>query len=101
MAAAVAAGVDFSLSNTVVQTGGVCWDYGKNCWVQTAAQIYLHGNLICVVLPDGRRLYSSAGWNTVTTASRLRALGCNCGIRAGVLVDLETGAALPRRINFA
>lgn len=100
MAAAVAAGVDFSLSNTVVDAGGVCWDYKKNCWQNVAAQVYLHGNLICVVCLDGRRLYSCAGWHTVTTSSRLRALGCNCGIRSGRLVDLETGAEIPSSIVF-
>lgn len=32
-------------------------------------------------LVRGRRYYSDGGWNTVTTASRLNALGCGYGWR--------------------
>lgn len=48
--------------------------------------VALHGNLIFARI-DGKDYYSNAGWNTNTTASRLRALGadystnykkCNC-----------------------
>ena len=65
---------NFRLSNTEV--------YNK----QNGVFVFLHGNLIFARI-DGKDYYSNAGWNTNTTASRLRALGadystnykkCNC-----------------------
>lgn len=38
--------------------------------------VALHGNLIFASI-DGKKYFSNAGWNTVTTASRLRALGAD------------------------
>lgn len=38
--------------------------------------VYLHGNLIMKQYNGAEPYFSLAGWNTVTTRSRLRALGC-------------------------
>ncbi len=74
MVLAVANKVNFSLSNTEVR------NINNNIFVA------LHGNLIFARI-DGKDYFSNAGWNTRTTASRLRALGadystnykkCNC-----------------------
>lgn len=49
--------------------------------------VYLFGNLI--VRKDrstGEVSYSSCGWNTMTTASRLRAFGANAHIVNGKLI---------------
>ena len=65
---------NFKLSNTEV----------KN--IKGSIFVTLHGNLIYARI-DNKDYYSNAGWNTRTTASRLRALGadystnykkCNC-----------------------
>lgn len=40
-------------------------------------RVYLFGNLIMEESPNGVRHYSTAGWDTPTTRSRLRALGCD------------------------
>lgn len=37
--------------------------------------VYLHGNCIYASYPNGEKQFSLAGWNTVTTRSRLAALG--------------------------
>ena len=74
MVQAVANKKNFKCSNTEVRT------------INGAVFVALHGNLIYASI-DGKKYYSNAGWNTVTTASRLRALGadystnykkCNC-----------------------
>ena len=74
MVLAVAKKQNFRLSNTEV--------YNK----KNGVFVFLHGNLIYAKI-DGREHYSNSGWNTRTTASRLRALGadystnykkCNC-----------------------
>lgn len=59
---------DWHEKNTEVEECGTGW-----------MRVYLHGNLICRQKPDGKRLFSIAGWNTPTTRSRLNALGC--GVR--------------------
>lgn len=65
---------DFFLSNTRVIV------------IKDNVFVTLHNNLIFARI-NGRDYYSNAGWNTRTTASRLRALGadystnykkCNC-----------------------
>lgn len=52
--------------------------------------VFLYGNLICAQIKD-KKYFSNCGYNTVTTASRLRALGadysrnekkCNCDLHA-------------------
>lgn len=59
------------------------------------AFVFLHDNLICCQdLATGRRVYSCAGWHTVTTASRLRALGLACHIKNGRIFD-ASGAVVP------
>lgn len=48
--------------------------------------VYLFGNLIYSEdIRTCMKLYSTAGWNTVTTRSRLNALGCGCHMVRGVL----------------
>lgn len=47
--------------------------------------VYLHDNLIMKMSRNGVKYYSIAGWNTPTTRSRLRALGCNVTTRRGKL----------------
>ena len=67
---------NFKLGNTEV--------YNKN----NGVFVFLHGNLIFARV-NNKDYYSNAGWNTRTTASRLRALGadystnykkCNCDL---------------------
>ena len=64
MVNAVANKKDFSLGNTQVRN------------INGATFVALHGNLIYAKI-NGVQYYSNAGWNTRTTASRLRALGAN------------------------
>lgn len=57
---------NFSLSNTLVKIDG------------NKAKVYLHGNLICVHNYETKeRKFSSSGWESNTTKSRLNALGAN------------------------
>ena len=74
MVQAVANKQNFKCSNTEVRN------------INGSVFVALHGNLIFASI-NGKKYYSNAGWNTVTTASRLRALGadystnykkCNC-----------------------
>ena len=46
--------------------------------------VYLFGNRIARK-QNGKTKFSKCGWDSVTTASRLRALGCKCQIRKGIL----------------
>jgi len=64
MLLAVANKKNFRLSNTEV--------YNK----KNGVFVFLHGNLIFARI-DNKDYYSNSGWNTWTTASRLRALGAN------------------------
>lgn len=91
MAAAINAGRDWKKDNTTVICGGVAWDYSRNCWEPVRACVYLHGNLICKIYPDGRRAYSTTGWNTATTRSRLQALGADCRIKDFQMIETTTG----------
>ena len=64
MLEAISYGIDFKERNTEVVT---TYDW---------AAVYLHGNLICLIgRHSGCRYYSSGGWMTATTKSRLNALG--------------------------
>jgi len=86
MVAAVAACRDWSENNTSV------WENSGKMWVS------LFGNLIaCKDLKTGVFSYSCAGWHTVTTGSRLRALGCDCRMVRGRLVD-GAGVEIPSRL---
>lgn len=87
MAAAINAGRDWKKDNTAVVCGGVSWNYDTNAWEPVRACVYLHGNLICKIYTDGRRAYSTTGWNTPTTRSRLQALGAGCRIFRGCMID--------------
>ena len=53
---------DFKLNNTEVRN------------INNCIFVALHGNLIFAQI-NGVKYYSNSGWNTKTTASRLRALG--------------------------
>ena len=55
---------NFKCSNTEVKT------------INGAVFVALHGNLIFANI-DGKKYFSNSGWNTRTTASRLRALGAD------------------------
>lgn len=77
---------NFRLSNTEV--------YNK----KNGVFVFLHGNLIFARI-DGVNHYSNAGWNTRTTASRLRALGADystnykkCGCKKDLLSTGEMTA---------
>lgn len=60
----------------------------------TAVIVNKHGvfvrlyNTIIFALVKGRRYYSDGGWNTVTTATRLHALGCDYHCRKNELTAL-------------
>jgi hypothetical protein len=94
MVEAINAGRNWKESNTRVICRPLSWSNLDGCKPGEAARVFLHGNLICIVYNDGRRAYSSTGWNTPTTRSRLQALGCDCRIKAGRLVDYWTGAPI-------
>ena len=64
MVEAVANKQNFRLNNTEVRN------------INGAIFVALHGNLIYAKI-NGVQYYSNAGWNTRTTASRLRALGAD------------------------
>lgn len=82
MCQAVAMGRDWQKTNTRVriEAGGDC------------ACVYLHGNLIAI--KDYRTNiwhYSHCGWRTMTTRSRLNALGANIAQRNGVWYNATSG----------
>lgn len=62
MIQAVKAGKNFRSGNTVVNVDG------------SGIKVYLHGNCIYAIY-EGVKRFTLAGWNTVTTRSRLNALG--------------------------
>lgn len=63
MRAAISALRNWKKSNTEVRMS------------DNVAHVYLHGNEIARIWPDGRRKFSNAGFRTATTKSRLNALG--------------------------
>jgi hypothetical protein len=73
--AAFNANKDFKKSNTQVVA------------TSQSVYVYLHGNLI--VWKDrttGEVSYNHCGWNTPTTASRLRAFGADAHIKNGTII---------------
>lgn len=72
MVAAFKEGRNWSESNTSVTV--------KNGVIS----VHLFGNEIARK-ENGVTTFSKCGWNSTTTASRLRALGCNCRIQNGIL----------------
>lgn len=64
------------------------------CRGEGVTRVYLHGNAIATFYDDGTRYFSLSGWNTVTTRSRLNALGARVGQRnwepyyEGVRIDI-------------
>ena len=62
MLQAVRSGRNFRSGNTVVTSD------------ETGVKVYLHGNCIFAIY-QGVKRFSLAGWNSVTTRSRLNALG--------------------------
>lgn len=59
--------------------------------------VRLYGNVIYRRDAGRRPWFSSCGWNSATTRSRLQALGCNCRIKDRVLVDCDTLRPIPSR----
>lgn len=45
--------------------------------VSGVSHVYLHDNLIAIMVDEKHGKFTLAGWNTPTTRSRLRALGIN------------------------
>lgn len=74
------------------------WKSGNTAVVVEASgavSVWLHGNCIAVI--DGQtKKFKTAGWATLTTASRLRALGANIRLHAsaGWIEDLTTAKPL-------
>lgn len=76
MNGAIALGINWASGNTTVTT---------DTWGDS--DVYLHGNHIAVVRADGTvdvNKETLARWSTVTTKSRLRALGADVTTRKGV-----------------
>lgn len=71
MVAAVQARRNWSESNTAVHTS------------ENGTVVTLHGNIIFLRHSNGREAINLCGWNTVTTRSRLRALGVDIRTKAG------------------
>lgn len=72
MVQAVFSGRNFKKSNTIVEV--------KNDY----SYVYLHNNLIAMVHRPSKKMWiSNCGWFTVTTKSRLNALGAGIRQRAG------------------
>ena len=80
MCLAVSANRSFSCGNTLVTNN------------DGETRVYLHGNMIYKRNEDGE-FFTLAGWNTVTTRSRLRALGVDVSQKNfmpyynGVMID--------------
>ena len=70
MVQAVKDGKNFSMSNTTVTVDG------------DVVRVYLFGNKI-YEKSNGRTIYDDCGYPTVTTASRLRALGASIELKRG------------------
>lgn len=83
---AINAGRNFKRSNTEVYQS------------EKSTMIFLHGNLICRInKATGRRQYSCRGWHTVTTRSRLNALGANVQMQQGTLIYRDTGETVSNK----
>lgn len=60
--------------------------------VDGLVNVYLFGNKIARKdIKTGEVKFSNCGWATITTASRLRALGCDCRIKNGVMYGVNSG----------
>ena len=55
-------------------------------------RVRLWGNLICRQIIGQKPIFSTCGYSTSTTRNRLQALGANCRISGGVMIDTLTGA---------
>ena len=89
MNGAIALGINWASGNTTVTTDG-----------EGISRVYLHGNHIATVDQDTRKVIVNArtlaDYPTMTTKSRLRALGCRVSTRKGVtyLNDVSIEEAL-------
>lgn len=92
-------GYDFHKSNTDVDINVPVWDRKFNKWIKFAAVVRLHGNLIAAKDYDGNMYYSNAGWSSVTTRSRLSALGAPCQIKNFQMIDTRTGEPFPASLT--
>lgn len=80
---AIRQGRDWSESNTEVMV-----------FPNNVIKVHLFGNCIAIK-KNGSFEYHTCGWNTRTTVSRLKALGCNCKIKNSIIVDKETLKPIP------
>ena len=92
-------GYNFKESNTEVKTNFVTWDYDTNNWVTFSVAYFLHGNLIAARDEAGNLYFSSCGWETVTTRSRLVSLGAPCRIKDFQMIRTDTGEAFPHKLT--
>lgn len=88
MLEAIKARKNWSLDNTRVEFCPVMNSayYGVSSGGNLVGRVELHGHLIATVTPSGEiKPYSDTfrRWPTMTTASRLRALGIDASIRQG------------------
>lgn len=84
MNAAIRARKDWKKDNTEVQV----WNHGN----YNEIRVYLHGNNICKInLNTGKRKYKTCGYDTMTTRSRLNALGANVRIKDYEMIYADTG----------
>lgn len=77
---------------------GRSWKMGNTeviCFIG-GERVYLHGNCIYYKDLDGIKHYQTCGWPTVTTRSRLRALGLDCQIKDGQIITKD-GRVVPKR----
>lgn len=94
MVRAFNAGENFHLSNTSVSVNETAWDYKNNRFTVLPVAVRLHGNLIAYKDKTGVCHFSAGGWHTVTTSSRLRALGAPVCVRGGRIVHSGTGCEI-------
>lgn len=86
MAAAFIAVKDWHESNTRVNV------LRNSHGAPVEIRVRLWGNLICRQIIGQKPIFSTCGYSTSTTRNRLQALGANCRISGGVMVDTLTGA---------
>lgn len=81
---AIRNGRNFKQSNTSVEV------------TQSTIFVSLHGNCICKIdRTTGKRYYKNCGYSTMTTRSRLNALGANVRIKDFEMIFNETGESVP------
>lgn len=87
------AGRNFRKSNTAVITNVSFYVDGKK--IRFAAVVYLYNTMIAARDENGNMWYSCGGWHTVTTRSRLSALGAPARIKNYTMIREDTGEIFP------